>query len=144
MIKTLRNVFLRDFWLKLFSLVLAVLTWLTVNFAVKKEVSPRPLNFIPSEQRVFANLPVVVLSTAEDVRSVRVHPKEVALTVQGDASTLSRLQVRDLRVLLDLTGIEAAQGLRKRLEVSTPPGVTYVRIEPQEVQVIFPSKTETK
>jgi len=144
MMHALRNLFLHDFWLKLFSLVLATLTWLTVNFAVKKEVSPPPpLNFISTEQRVFANLPIVILSSAEDVRSLRVHPREVELTVQGDARTLKQLQVRDIRVLVDLTGIEAAQGLRKRLEVSTPPGVTYTRIEPEEVQVIFPTRPDT-
>jgi YbbR domain-containing protein len=141
MINTIRDFFLHDFWLKLFSLALAVLIWLIVNFAVQRGPAT-PRSFIPTEQRVFSNLPIVILASAEDVRSVKVHPKEVELTVQGDSRALKQLQVRDLRVLVDITGIEAAQGLRKRLEVSTPPGVTYVRIEPEEVQVIFPPKTE--
>lgn len=145
MINTLRNLFLHDFWLKLFSVALALLIWLTINFALQREASPIPqLNLISTDERVFSNLPVVILSNAEDVRSVRVHPKEVTVTVQGDPRGLKQLQQRDLRVLVDLTGIEAAQGLRKRLEVTTPPGVTYRRIEPEEVQVIFPTKAETK
>ena len=143
MISTLRNILLKDFWLKLFSAVLAMLVWLAVNFSIRRDSSPStPLTLIPSAQRVFANVPVVILSSAQDVRSVRVHPKEVELTVQGNARDLKQLQARDLRVLVDLTGIEAAQGLRKRLEVSTPPGITYVRVFPEEVQVIFPAKDE--
>ncbi len=38
MIEFLRNLILEDFWLKLFSLALAVLIWLTVTFASQKEV----------------------------------------------------------------------------------------------------------
>jgi len=38
-----------------------------------------------------------------------------------------------------LTGIKAAE-LRKRIEVSTPAGVTHVRVAPQEVEIIFPGK----
>jgi YbbR domain-containing protein len=141
MIKTLRSIFVEDFWLKLISLTLAVLAWMTVNFSIGKNTpAQNALSLIPSDDRVFANVPVVILSSAEDVRSVRVHPKEVELTVQGDARSLKELQARDLRVLVDLTGIQAAQGLRKRLEVSTPPGITYVKVDPEEVQVIFPPK----
>jgi YbbR domain-containing protein len=143
MIKSIRNFILHDFWLKLFSVALALLIWLTVNFALQRgPAAPRSL--IPTEQRVFSNLPIMIMASAEDVHSVRVHPKEVELTVRGDARVLKQLQPREIRVLVDITGIEAAQGLRKRLEVSTPPGVTYDRIDPEEVQVIFPSKTETK
>jgi hypothetical protein len=40
MILLLRHLVFHDFWLKLFSLVLAVLIWLTVSVAIKKEVSP--------------------------------------------------------------------------------------------------------
>jgi hypothetical protein len=36
----LRQLVLQDFWLKLFSLALAVLIWFTVFFALTKKVSP--------------------------------------------------------------------------------------------------------
>lgn len=143
MIKALREFFLNDFWLKLFSAALAVLIWLAVSFAIRRDVSPtQPLNLMTTEQRMFLNVPVVVLSSAEDVRSVRVHPKEVELTVQGEGRLLKELKPSELRVMVDLTGIQAAQGLRKRLTVSTPPGITYVRVFPDEVQVIFPQKQD--
>ncbi len=139
MIHWLREVFLHDFRLKLFSLVLASLTWMVVNFAVQRDNSPAaPLVLGNVQQRVFPKIPVIVMSSAEDVRSVRVHPKEVDVTVQGDARLISQLDARDIHVLVDLTGIPAAHDLRKRVEVSTRPGVTLLRVEPEEVQVIFP------
>ena len=34
----LHDLIFKDFWLKLFSLVLALLIWLTVSFAIQKEI----------------------------------------------------------------------------------------------------------
>ena len=142
MISFLRDLVFQDFWLKLFSFVLAVLTWFTVNsMANQKEGMPvGSLSLVPPEQRLLSHLPVILLSSAEDVRSVRVSPKEVDVTVQGAPGALKDLQNKDVRASVDLTGIQAARDLRKRIEVATPPGVSYVRVEPQEVQVIYPSK----
>ncbi len=141
MIRFLRNLFFADFWLKLFSLALAILIWLTVNFALRRQGSPVASQTLVSSERSFSHLPVVIMSSAEDVRSFRVNPKEVEVTVRGDSKLLQTLQNKDIHVLVDLTGIEAAHDLRKRIEVSTPAGVTHVRVEPAEVQVIFPPKS---
>jgi YbbR domain-containing protein len=139
MIRVLRTIFFEDIVLKLFSLGLAVLTWLTVWFAIQKEVSPAAA-FSGMKEKTFVNLPISVLSSAGDVHSFRVDPKEVQVTVQGDSRVLSTVKSKDIRVLVDLTGIEPIVGLRKRIEVSTPPGVTHVRIIPEEVLVISPTR----
>jgi hypothetical protein len=130
MIAFLRNLLLEDFWLKLFSLALAALIWFTVSFVSQKEVRP--------DTRVFSSLPVSVLSAAEDVRNFKVNPEEVEVTVQGDIETLQNLQSKDIRAIVDLTGVAAAHELRERVEVSVPAGVTYLRVVPEAVQVIFP------
>jgi hypothetical protein len=130
MIALLRHLLLEDFWLKLFSLALAVLIWFTVTFVSQKEVR--------TDTRVFFSLPVTVLSAAEDVRNFKVSPSEVQVTVQGDGRTLQNLQSKDIRATVDLSGVAAARELRKRIQVSAPAGITYLRVVPQEVQVIFP------
>ena len=130
MIAFLRNLVFEDFWLKLFSLTLAVLIWLTVTFASKKEVG--------TESRVFLNLPVTILAAAEDVHNFKVSPHEVEITVRGEAKTLQSLQSKDVRAIVDLTGVAAARVLHKRIEVSVPAGVTCLRVVPEAVQVIFP------
>ncbi|HYG36847.1 MAG TPA: CdaR family protein [Clostridia bacterium] len=139
MIALWRQLVFKDFGLKFFSFVIAVLIWMTATMAIKNDISPmRSLSMGPTEQLVLDNLPVMIMSSAEDVRSFRVNPKEVEVTVQGDAKALKRLQRKDIRVMVDLTGIGAAHDLRKRIEVSTPAGVTHVKVDPEEVQVIFP------
>jgi YbbR domain-containing protein len=140
MIRFLRNLFFQDFWLKLFSFALAVLTWFTVYFASQRE-SASPLPLVPMEQFTFANLPVMVISSASDVRSVRVNPKEVEVTVQGEKQIIQKLKSNDIRVFVDLSDIGAAHDLRKRIDVSTPAGVAHVRVQPEEVQVIYPPKS---
>jgi hypothetical protein len=130
MITFLRHLIFEDFLLKLFSLALAVLVWLTVTFVSQKDVW--------TDKRVFSSLPVTVLATVEDVHNFKLSPSEVAVTVQGDLKTLQNLQSKDIRAIVDLTGVGAARDLRKRIEVSVPAGVTHIRVMPEEVQVIFP------
>jgi YbbR domain-containing protein len=131
MITFLRNLVVEDFWLKLFSLVLAVLLWLTVTFASRKDAG--------ADQHVLPKmLPVTILASTEDAHNFRVSPSEVAVTVQGNPKTLQNLQTNDIRAIVDLTGVGAARDLRKRVEVSVPAGVTLMRVMPEEVHVIFP------
>jgi len=142
MIPTVRKVILQDLWLKLFSFALAVLIWFTVNFATKSDVSPVPsLSLAPREQRTFRQLPVLVQCPADELRGFVITPKEVDVIVEGDVSLLQKLQEKEIHVVLDLTGIGSAKDLHKRVEVSTPAGVTRIRIEPEEVQVVFPAKS---
>ncbi|HOX59220.1 MAG TPA: CdaR family protein [Candidatus Paceibacterota bacterium] len=130
MIAFLRHLFLVDFWWKLFSLVLAILVWLIVTFASQKEVrGGKPVSFM---------VPVTVLSATEDVRGFRVDPEEVEVTVRGDNELLMAVQSRDIRAIVDLTGVSAAGDLRKPVEVCAPAGVSHLRVTPEEVQVIFP------
>ena len=137
MIAWLRHLIFHDFWLKLFSLVLATLIWFLIHLAIQKQVSPLTLTV---NERKFPKLPVMVMFAAEDVRTFKVKPSEVDVTVQGDPKILNNLQGRDVRVMVDLTGIEAAH-LRKRVEVTPPPGVARAFATPQEVEVIIQPKS---
>ena len=134
MIAFLRHLFFDDFWLKLFSMALAVLIWLTVTFASQKEGV--------TKERVFSAVPVQVVSTSADVRSFQANPDRVEVTVRGDAKSLDSLQAENLRVRVDLTGLEAASKLRKTVEVSAPAGITCLKAAPQEVDVSRERKTQ--
>ncbi len=150
MIQLARNLLFRDFWLKIFSLVLATLIWLTVwLFFIRQDVSPsRVLSTGRVEERTFYNLPVLVMSAAADVRDFKVSPGEVTIKVRGEPGKLQALetkmhddpQARDIRALVDLTGIEPARGTRKKIVVTTPPDITFEQAEPDEVEIIEPAK----
>jgi YbbR domain-containing protein len=141
MIAFLKRLFLYDLLLKLFSLALAILIWLTISFAIRKE-SPSIAPFVarPVQQASFV-LPVMVLSSATDPRNLRIEPKQVEVTLEGDARIIRVLDQKELRAVVDLSGIEAARDLVKRIEISKPAGLTEVRVLPQEVKVIILPKS---
>ena len=150
MILLVRSLLFRDFWLKIFSLVLAILIWLTVwLFFIRQDVSPAGvLGNVRSEEKTFASIPVLVMSAAADVRDFKVSPGAVTIRVRGEPQKLQALekklhddpQARDIRALVDLTGIESARGLRKKIVVTTPADITFVQAEPDEVEIIEPAK----
>lgn len=141
MITFLRDACSKDLGLKLFSLALAILIYSFVSvFAIRNESPALSALALPTEVRTFYNLPVLVMSSAADVRQFKVLPEEVAITVQGDPKVLARLESREIRALVDLTGIESAKDLRKRIDVTVPSGITQVRVSPAEVRVLPPRR----
>jgi YbbR domain-containing protein len=137
----LRDLVLKDFWLKLFSVSLAVLIWVTVSFAIHKE-NIQPASVVANLPTRVLRLPVLVVSAAADVREFHVAPDHIEVTVWGEAANLARLQDKDVSVMVDLTDIESARGMSKRVEVSTPPGITLKSVFPDSVQVVVPPKRQ--
>lgn len=138
MIQFIRDLLFKDGWLKLFSFGLAVLTWTTVSYAIQRKRTPIGNLSLVADQMVFSRVPIKVISSAQDARAFQVIPQEVEITLQGDPAALRQLQTTDIRAIVDLTGVNDATDLWKRIEVATPAGVTYVRAHPQDAHIIFP------
>ena len=134
-----RDVFIKDAGWKFFSLVLAVFLWVTIK-TVSDDPSRGGNPLTKSDEHTFTHLPVLVVSTASDVRAFKVDPAFVEVTVSGRPDVVNALTEKDIHVTVDLTDIEAARGLRKRVDVATPPGVTFVEASPAEVDVVVPPK----
>ena len=130
----------KDLAWKLFSLALAIAIWLTIRHETATSASP----FGAWTTRTFTNLPVLVVSSAADVREFKVDPGRVAVTVSGRPEIVAALQENEIRVIVDLTEIETARVLRKRVDVSAPPGVTFVRVVPPQVDVAVPPTRDKK
>ena len=131
----------KDFGWKLFSLFLAVAIWLTVHKIYEEPGVASGL--VAGNTVTFGNLPVLIVSTAKDVRDFRVAPLTVKVTVSGSAEDMARLQASQVRALVDLTDIESAEDLHRLVDVSAPPGITLVSVDPPKVMV-FPPPNEKK
>lgn len=130
-----RNLITKDFWLKLFSLVLAVLIWLTVWFSTHGETTTSPwLALIgrPPDESVLT-VPIRVPNGTSE-------PSEVTLTLRGDPQLLKTLKPQNIRAEVDMTGVESANGLVRPVEIILPKGIFYTRLEPEEVAIQFSSK----
>jgi YbbR domain-containing protein len=137
----MRDFLTKDISWKIFSLGLAIALYFTVR-AVRQSGGDtgRPLD--ARATYTYWGVPVLVMSSASDVREFKVNPAIVQVTVRGRPETLSQLQEEDIRVTVDLTGIESTKGLTKRVHVATPPGITLVEVVPQEVNVVIPPKKD--
>jgi len=131
----------KDFGWKLFSLFLAVAIWLTVHKIYEEPGVASGL--VAGNTVTFGNLPVLIVSTAKDVRDFRVAPLTVKVTVSGSAEDMARLQASQVRALVDLTDIESAEDLHRLVDVSAPPGITLVSVDPPKVMV-FPPPNDKK
>jgi len=127
-----------DWLLKFFSISLAILTWLAVSIPLRQkpvEVPGKP----DLSERYLSDLPVTIVSSDSDVRGFRVRPSEVSLTVRGASNVLENLKRENVRVQVDLTSSDPMPGMRRRLDVITPPGVAPMIVDPEQVEVIPPA-----
>ena len=131
-----------DFGWKLFSLFLALAIWLTVHKIYEEPGAASGL--VVGNTVTFGNLPVLVVSAASDVRDFRVAPATVAVKVSGPPEVMADLQANQIHAMVDLTDVQSARDLRRRVDISTPPRVTLVSVDPPKVGVIVPPPPDKK
>ena len=143
----MRDWLIKDSIWKLFSLVLAVAIWLTVHKILEESAPPSvllPRSVATTLTNTFTDLPVLIVSAAADVREFHVSPNAVAVSVSGRPEVMAELRADQVHALVDLTGIETARGLRRRVDISMPAGVTLVDVNPAEVNVVIPPQRKNQ
>ncbi|MEI9959608.1 MAG: CdaR family protein [Limisphaerales bacterium] len=131
-----REWIMNDFVWKLFSVILAVVIWLTVH-KIREEPEVVAAS-VSGNTLTYGNLPVLVVSAAADVRDFHVAPSHVTVQVSGPVEVMAVLQANQIHAVVDLTDVHSTVNLKRPVEISTPPGVTLVSVEPPEVGVIIP------
>ena len=127
----------KDFGWKLFSLFLALAIWLTIHKIYEEPKTASGLA-VGDTVMTFGNLPVLIVSSASDVHDFRVAPATVAVKVGGPPEVMADLQANQIHAVVDLTDVQSARDLRRRVDVSTPSGVSLVSVDPPKVGVIVP------
>jgi len=132
----MRDLLVKDLAWKVFSLALALVIWLTVHRIY--EESQTPTVPLAASTVTFEELPVLIVSTASDVHDFRVLPGTVSVTVSGPPDTMAALAANQVRPMVDLTEVGDVKDLSRRVDVSTPAGVTLISVTPPKVGVILP------
>src|SRR5882672_1787829 len=86
-----RNFLQNNFWLKLFSLFLALLIWFSVRFYTIYDVQTARNAFKLSARRDFIQVSIKVLKSTTNTQSCRIGPAQVDVTVAGEKSLLQNL-----------------------------------------------------
>jgi hypothetical protein len=135
MIVFARNLVVKDFWLKLFSLALAILIWLTVRFSINGETSTSPLLALLGHAADETVVTVPVRVPVSGAQTFKVDPTEIQVTLRGDPKILKSLRSEEIRAQVDLTGVETASGLLRPIEVVLPQGISYTHLSKDTVVV---------
>ena len=138
----MRDWLTKDFWWKFFSVVLAVIIWLTVHKIYEEPRTPGAV--VTASTFTYNNLPVLVVSASGDVHDFRVAPASVKVTISGPVDSINALQIGHVHAVVDLTDTNLARDSRLPVEISAPTNVTITGIDPASVLVIIPPAPEKK
>ena len=130
----MRDLFLKDWAWKSFSLFLAVAIWLTVHRILEPEAASLAGDI---KTVTYEDLSVRLVSSSADVSQYRAEPAEVRVTVSGPKAIIEQLQANEIRAEVDLTGTTSSSG---PVNILTPADVTLVGVTPQTVSVVAPVK----
>jgi len=126
----IRDLFIRDFGWKFFSVFLAVLIWLTVHRILSERSDGSPVTY--------GNVPILIMASASDVHFFRVAPAVVDVTVSGTPEAMALLQTNQIHAIVDLSSVKTNTDAKCPVDVSVPPGVTVIDVDPPRVGVILP------
>ena len=130
-----RNFLQNNFWLKLFSLFLALLIWFSVRFYTIYDVQTARNTFKLSARLDFLQVPITVLKSTANTQSCKIDPALVDVTVAGEKNLLQNLSARDIAPFVSLVGEQAVGVFSNQVQVYTPPGVSLMQVTPAQVRV---------
>ena len=125
----------KDFHWKAFSVLMAVGIWLTVS-----RESPASALAGNRIQNPYPDMPVAAMSEDANIHQAQVYPQTVTVTISGDREAINRVQRNQIHAFINLTGLSSAENLTRDVEVSLPPGIALVDIDPPQVAVTLPKQ----
>jgi hypothetical protein len=146
----LRDYVLNNLGRKLVSLCLASLIWFNVSSTDQKEprllespfgslLSKQGTELVPGE---FTQIPIAIVSLAQDARGFRLDARQAKVTVRGERGLLIRLTAKDIQAVVDLTDLANAKKtdpstnlIIRPVRVRSPDGISVLKVEPSEVVV---------
>ncbi len=123
----MRDLILRNFWLKLFSITLATVIWMLIHYSIHDESN----SLTPAYIRV----PITTKFAEGETRSFSFSPEEVVVTVVGRDPALFQPSQKEVRVVLDLTTFTNLQPTTLRLRAECPRDVIVLQMVPSVVEV---------
>jgi YbbR domain-containing protein len=130
----MRDWLTKDFGWKIFSVVLAVVILLTVRNGGVESGAPGLL----SVQKTCTNV-VSAVFTGGGAQNVSIETNAVLVTVSGSPDTIAALSTDSIHAIVNLTGIDSAHRLKCHVEVTVPPRVTLLNVDPPDVMVTIPA-----
>lgn len=117
----LRSIFAHQFWLKLLSLVLASLIWLTVKANLGGTGG--------EATRTFTNRPILLLTDSAEHVAMVSSPNQASVTVRGPALLIQEMADQDVHVFVRLHDRAQSTG-ELPVHAHVPAGATVAMVSP--------------
>ena len=125
---------LHNFWLKIFSLGLATIIWVTVHIGIRGDFALTNPN-VAHPFRTGIDLPVSIITQPGDARVFKIWPKQATATIIGEEPIVRRMTGRDIKIYVDLTDFKSRGQTNGELHVDVPRDVTVIGLDPAAVQI---------
>ena len=120
------DIIAHNFRWKLTALLLAMLVWFVIKFAIYREITG-------GRDQILERRPVMVLKAPDDTRVFRVDPPQVDVVVRASREVSSE----DVEVFLNLTTMPDVNSALKQVLVRASGATKVVRTEPPFVLVEY-------
>ncbi len=135
-----RNPISHNIGWKVLSVLLAVLTWLTIETEFQRkeksaeELRQNPLT-PPDQKRVFSAVPLVLLTSVSNTNHYKVTPDSTEVIVGGDRDALTLLQSRQIQAFVDVSDAQDEKQFLRPILVRVPAGFNVVTNDPRNASV---------
>jgi YbbR domain-containing protein len=130
-----RDLILHHFWWKLLSLLVAVLMWLTIQTAFRRDQSLRDSPVVNSDTRDFSTVPVKILTLTPNPYHYAADPVAVSVEISGSADDLARLQEKQVHAFVDVTDAGDEKQFRREIQVQVPGDLKVENLRPSSATV---------
>jgi YbbR domain-containing protein len=130
-----RDYILHNFWWKLLSLLLAALTWLTIQTEFEKDQDLRETPVMTSSARIFPAIPINLLGAPGTLKRYKLDPATVSVEVSGSADELSRLREQDIFVYVDIRNAGDEKQFRRTIQAHVPHDMSVEHLSPFSTRV---------
>ena len=132
---SLQRLIFHNFWLKLFSLLLAGMIWYAV-FSIQNKPKSVPGFAVGDVRKTFDQVPVVILQSPSDTAVYTISPNAVNVTLTGSPKTLESLTAADVQVFINLSDTRVGSRKHERkqdVNVHLPEPVDGIKVSPSYV-----------
>jgi hypothetical protein len=132
----IREIVLNNFKWKVWALVLAILVWFIIQFAIGRGLSPDEQSLSSKfREEIFQRQIVLVLEDPNDTRTFELTPQTVNVTVRMPTGFLKKPVEKSIRVFVNLVDRPNVTEDVADVYAYAPPGIEVVKLEPRSVSL---------
>ena len=130
-----RNNILNNFWWKLFSLLLAALTWITIQTVLERDQTLVQSPIITVNTREFPSVPLHLMASSFNTNRFRTIPPDVIVELGGSEDVLKGVEAKEITAFVEVTDIGDEKLTRRDVHVVAPRNLKLVGVRPANVSV---------